>query len=100
MKRKVLVPINGETSERKKSADEIIAEAFSGYAMTGSHVAERTRAKRMSQFTYYWQESETVLDVVNKLDFVKTVEDAEAAADYIRRQTGLPLKPLPRERSY
>ena len=97
MKRSVLIPID-ETSE--KSADEIIAEAFSGYAMTGSHVAERTRAVRMSQFTFYWEKSETVLEVVNKLSFVKTVEDAEAAADYTRRHTGLPLKSLPRERNY
>ena len=98
MKRSVLIPINDETSE--KSADEIIAEAFSGYAMTGSHVAERTRAKRMSQFTFYWEKSETVLEVVNKLNFVNSLDDAEVAADYIRRHTGLPLKSLPRERAY
>jgi len=97
MKRSVLIPIDDETS---KTADEIIAEAFGGYALTGSHVAERTRAVRMSQFTFYWEKSETVLEVINELNFVETVEDAESAADYIRRYTGLPLKPLPRERNY
>ena len=94
MKRSVLIPID-ETSE-KKTADEIIAEAF---GVTHSPRDWR-QITRMAQLTFFWQESETVLEVVSKLSFVETVEDAESAADYIRRHTGLPLKELPRERDY
>lgn len=94
MKRKVLIPINRESE--KLTADEIIAEAF---GVTYSS-RDWTQITRMAQFTFYWQESETVLEVVNKLNFVNSLDDAESAADYIRRHTGLPLKSLPRERNY
>jgi hypothetical protein len=89
MKRKVLIPINRESE--KLTADEIIAEAFGSVGTGKVHVAH---------FTFYWQESETVLEVVNKLDFVATIEEAEVTADYIRRRIGVPLKELPRERNY
>ena len=94
MKRSILIPLDDETSE--KSANKSLTEAFNvGVGWMGS-----VKGELMTRFTFYWQESETVLEVVNKLNFVKTVEDAEAAADYIRRHTGLPLKSLPRERNY
>jgi len=94
MKRSVLIPLDDETSE-KKTADKILAEAFNvGVGWMGS-----VKGELMTRFTFHWQESETVLEVVNKLRFVETVEDAEAAADYIRSHV-VPLKELPRERNY
>ena len=94
MKRSVLIPINDETSE--KSANKSLTEAFNvGVGWMGS-----VKGELMTRFTFYWQESETVLEVVNKLNFVNTIEDAEVAADYIRREVAIPLKELPRERNY
>lgn len=95
MKRSILIPINDETSE--KSADEIIAEAFN---VGGGSFLASVKGERMVRFAFYWQESETVLEVVNKLNFVETVEEAEVAADYIRKIVAVPLKELPRERNY
>lgn len=89
MKRKVLIPINRES-------EKLTADAFGVTYST----RDWTQITRMAQFVFYWQESETVLEVVNKLNFVNSLDDAELAADYIRRHTGLPLKSLPRERNY
>ena len=97
MKRSVLIPID-ETSERKKTADEIIAEAFGRTAL--GRFEERNAAVRLCQFVFYWEHSETVLEVVNKSNFVNSLDEAESCADYVRRHAGLPLKKLPRERAY
>lgn len=94
MKRSILIPIDDETSE--KTADEILAEAFN----VGGGWHASVKGERMVRFVFYWEKSETVLEVVNKLNFVETVEEAEVAADYIRKLVAVPLKELPRERSY
>jgi len=94
MKRSILIPIDDETSE--KTADEILAEAFN----VGGGWHASVKGERMVRFAFYWEKSETVLEVVNKLNFVETVEEAEVAADYIRKLVAVPLKELPRERSY
>ena len=94
MKRKVLIPIDEDW--QKYTAEEIIADAFgNGLPFQGP-----TKATQMTQFTFYWERSETVLEVVNKISFVDSLDEAENCADYIRRFAGLPLKPLPRERGY
>ena len=95
MERRILIPLDDETSE-KKPADKILAEAFNvGVGWMGS-----VKGELMTRFTFHWEKSETVLEVVNKLNFVNSLDEAESAADYIRRHTGLPLKSLPRERDY
>lgn len=100
MKRSVLIPID-ETSERQKTADEILAEAFGSTPIGPLYSAqERKAVARFCQFVFYWEHSETVLEVVNKSNFVNSLEEAEACADYIRRHAGVPLKELPRERNY
>ena len=95
MKRRILIPLDDETSEKGANVEHLRKAFNVGVGWMGS-----VKGELMTRFTFYWQESETVLEVVNKLSFVKTVEDAEVAADYIRRHTGLPLKSLPRERDY
>lgn len=100
MKRRILIPLDDETSE-KKTADEILAEAFGRTPIGPLYSAqERKAVARFCQFVFYWEHSETVLEVVNKSNFVNSLEEAEACADYIRRHAGVPLKSLPRERSY
>lgn len=57
-------------------------------------------AVRFCQFIFYWENSETVLEVVNKSSLVNSLDEAEKCADYVRKRMELPLKELPRERNY
>lgn len=99
MKRSVLIPINDETSEREKTADKMRVMSFKELMAHRARQSDKT-AVRFCQFIFYWEHSETVLEVVNKSSLVNSLDEAEKCADYVRKRMGLPLKELPRERNY
>ena len=87
MKRRILLPL-----DEHRTAEEIIREAFGG----SPNITPSDTAK----FVFHWENSETVAEMVTRCPDLESIDVALRVADFVRKVEEIPLRELPRERSY